>query len=184
MKMRPLREDITIGPVTSSLRKAVVEEGWFDSEDDNRMMGFGSGEVGKTAAREGFVNLLSSDTNEAFIVGIYEAGKPVGYFVVEHKSPNSKTAGVHVYLSPAGRKCNVFRTALVRLLSLLFENGTYRAESEIFSYNKNALSSFLSLGFKREGYKRASFWVDGNPMTQVMTRMLRKDFREMYKGVI
>ena len=182
--MRPLREDISIGPVTTSLRKTAVEEGWFDNEEDNRNMGFGSGETGKAAIREGFAELLASDTGEAFIVGIYRAGEPVGYFVVEECGGNSKTAKIHMYVCPGGRKTNVFRTSLVRLLSLLFENGTYRTECEIFSFNKKALSAFLGLGFKREGYKRASYWVDGNPMTQVLIRMLRKDFREMYKGVL
>ena len=182
--MRPLREDISIGPITTPLRQAAVDDGWFDDEEDNRMMGFGSGEVGKTAAREGFLSLLTDTVNDCFLVGVYQAGDPVGFFVVQQFSPNHKTAGVHVYVSPKHRKFNVFRTAMVRLLALLFENGTYRVESEIFSYNKGGLSSFLSLGFKREGYKRASFWVDGNPMTMVLTRMLRKDFKSMYKGVI
>ena len=168
--MRPLREDISIGPITTPLRQAAVDNGWFDDEEDNRMMGFGSGEVGKTAAREGFLSLLGDSVNDCFLVGAYQAGEPVGFFVVQQFSPS--------------HKFNVFRTAMVRLLALLVENGTYRVESEIFSFNKGGLSSFLSLGFKREGYKRASYWVDGNPMTQVLTRMLRKDFKSMYKGVI
>ena len=182
--MRPLREDISIGPITTPLRQAAVDNGWFDDEEDNRMMGFGSGEVGKTAAREGFLAMLGDSVNDCFMVGVYQAGEPAGFFVVQQFSPQHKTAGIHAYVDPNHRKFNVFRTAMIRLLALLFENGTYRVESEIFSYNKGGLSSFLSLGFKREGYKRASFWVDGNPMTQVLTRMLRKDFKSMYKGVI
>lgn len=182
--MRPLREDISIGPITTPLRQAAVNDGWFDDEEDNRMMGFGSGEVGKTAAREGFVSLLEDNVNDCFLVGVYNTGEPAGFFVIQQYSPHHKTASVHAYVSPAHRKFNVFRTAMVRLLALLFENGTYRVESDIFSYNKVGLSSLLSLGFKREGYKRASFWVDGNPMTQVLIRMLRKDFRSMYKGVV
>jgi RimJ/RimL family protein N-acetyltransferase len=182
--MRPLREDVSIGPITTPLRQAAVEQGWFDDEEDNRLMGFGSGEVGKTAAREGFVSLLDDNVNDCFLVGAYRTGEPVGFMVVKQYSPHHKTASIHVYVAPNHRKFNVARTAIVRLLSLLFENGTYRVESDIFSYNKGALSTFLSLGFKREGYKRASYWVDGNPMTQVLTRMLRKDFKSMYKGVI
>jgi RimJ/RimL family protein N-acetyltransferase len=182
--MRPLREDVSIGPITTPLRQAAVENGWFDDEEDNRMMGFGSGEVGKTAAREGFVSLLGDNINDCFLVGIYMVDKPAGFFVIQQYTPHHKTAGVHAYVSPEYRIFNVFRTAMIRLLALLFENGTYRVESDIFSYNKPALSTFLSLGFKREGYKRASYWVDGNPMTQVLTRMLRKDFKSMYKGVI
>jgi RimJ/RimL family protein N-acetyltransferase len=182
--MRPLREDISIGPVTTSLRKAAVEDGWFDNEEDNRNMGFGSGETGRAAIREGFAGLLASDTGEVFLVGIYRTGDPVGYFVIEQVGGQSKTAKLHMYVCPDGRKHDVFRTSLLRMLSLLFENGTYRTECEIFSFNKKALSAFLNLGFKREGYKRASYWVDGNPMTQVLIRMLRKDFKEMFKGVI
>jgi RimJ/RimL family protein N-acetyltransferase len=182
--MRPLREDISIGPITTPLRQTAVDDGWFDDEQDNRFMGFGSGEVGKTAAREGFLSLLGDNINDVFMVGVYQTGEPVGFFVVKQFSPHHKTSSVHAYVSPSHRKFNVFRTAMVRLLALLFENGTYRVESDIFSYNKGGLSSFLSIGFKREGYKRASFWVDGNPMTQVLTRMLRKDFKSMYKGVI
>ena len=182
--MRPLREDISIGPITTPLRQTAVDDGWFDDEEDNRMMGFGSGEVGKTARRESFAGLLADDTGTWFPVGIYRAGEPVGYFAVRHYSPHHKTAGVHVYVSPKNRKFNVGRTAALRLLDLLFENGTYRVESDVLSYNKRGLSSFLSLGFKREGYKRASYWVDGNPMTQVLIRILKKDFKSMYKGVI
>ena len=182
--MRKIRQDVSIGPVTGELRSVAVERGWFNSEEDNRLMGFGSGEVGKTLAREGFVALLGDTINGCFLVGAYRAGEPIGYFVVKQYSPRHKTASVHQYVSPEHRKFNIARTAMVRLLSLLFDDGTYRVETDIFSYNKRALTNYVSLGFKREGHKRASFWVDGNPMTQVLLRVLRKDFKSMYRGII
>lgn len=182
--MRPPREDISIGPVTTSLRKTAVEEGWFDNEEDNRNLGWGSGEVGKTAGREAFISFLNDDVNAAFVMGIYEAGVPAGFLVVRQFEPAFKTAVIHPYVSRSHRKFNVFRTAMLRAMALMFESGIYRIEACPLSYNKPAVSAFLSLGFRREGYKRAALWVDGNPMTQVLMRMLRKDFREMYKGVI
>ena len=182
--MRPLREDISIGPVTTSLRKAAVEDGWFDNEEDNRNLGWGSGEVGKTKGREAFISFLGDDVGECFVIGVYESGDPAGFLVVKQLEPPFKTASIHPYVSRSHRKFNVFRTAMIRSMGLLFENGIYRIEADPLSFNKPAVSAFLSLGFKREGYKRASLWVDGNPMTQVLMRMLRKDFREMYKGVV
>ena len=169
------KRDIWIGPPEIAAR-GPIDEGWFEDEHLNRLMGHGKGEVGCTKAVEHLADALKLDSPYHKLLGIYCGTEPVGLFWVEYKGDSKKTAEIHLTASHKPAMRRAFVKAGTELLNRLFSNGVYRVEVEPLRINRQMIKLLRHGGFKQEGIKRSAFWMDNNDYDTVLLRMLRREW--------
>lgn len=159
--------------MTLELRQAVVQEGWFDDEELNRVSGFGGSYLGRLEARKAFLEGLEA----GIVKGIYRNSVPVG-LLVERRIGN-RTADVWVFVAPSYRGKGIGPQAAAVLADQLFSNGIYRIQASVVTINHAGTSFAHGLGMIGEGKLVASWWMDKNPFDVVVYRVLRRDWEHM-----
>ena len=172
---------IQLGPPEMAAR-AAVDQGWFHDEEDVRLMGFGRGYGGMQRATEALGDLLEPDPeSDVQMFGIYEDASPVGFMWVKSYPDVHRAVQVHTFVSKDRRGNGVFTGAFSKLMDLVFASGIYRIEAEPLRVNKAVINALRSMGFKQEGIKRSSFWMDNNDYDTVLLRMLRREWKRIQK---
>lgn len=169
------RADVRLGAVWPAVRKA-AEEGWFDDEAVNYLLGFGKGYVGRDRARDFLEGLLQ----DPGAVGVFVRTTPVGIFRMVHLEPASKTARLWCFIAPEWRGKNVFPTAGHEVMERLYRQGVMRVEVEVLSMNKAVIQMLRKFGFTQEGIRRCAHWVGQKSYHLVHLRMLRKKWKEIH----
>ena len=170
-----VKGDVLLGPPELAAR-AAVDEGWFDDENHNRLMGHGKGELGHMKAAEHLADALQSNDPSVRLMGIYCGTDPVGLFWVEYKGAAKRTAEIHATLSSKPGVRRAFHCAGIDIINRLFSNGVYRIEAEPLRINRAMVKLLRHYGFKQEGIKRSAFWMDNNDYDTVLLRMLRREW--------
>jgi RimJ/RimL family protein N-acetyltransferase len=150
-----------------------IEERWLE---DPKMLGFGAGMPGELVATEALMGALNMNGPLNQLLGIYDGAIPCGLVWVQYLGDAKKTATGHILISPKYRGRFIFEKSLSMLIDKLFKGGVYRIELEPLKINKRVIKLLRHYGFKQEGIKKSSFWMDDNCYDQVTLRMLRKDW--------
>ena len=171
---------VQLGPCEAAIRTA-VDKDWFSREDDRRLTGYGKGEMGQLKATQHLLEALSVQDSEHKVVGIYQDGLPVGLFWLEYLGDQRKAVTMHCFICPESRGKWAFHLAGTELLEKLFAEGVYRVEVEPLRINKRLVKLLRHYGFKQEGIKRSSYWMDGNDYDTVMMRLLKREWKKKKK---
>lgn len=177
-----MRNDISIGPITQALRNVALDEGWFESHEENWIMGYGRGDIGSVRAIERFK--LNQDRNveeESFgMLGVYDhaQGRPVGYLTLEYLGEDYKTVDLFMYIAPEYRREGIGYTSLSLALKEIFKKKIHRVQVHLLSINKDAVSFFRRAGFTQEGVKREAYWMGINSFNVVILRLLRPEWKK------
>lgn len=168
---------ITFGDPSVAAKHA-VKNGWFKSSDDTRLMGYGKS-AGYARVIHDIKSLIKTPEKypDTRLVGVYRDGSPCGFIWVEYLGEQTKTVVLHCYVPKEYRGKWVFHVGIKKLLKTLFKTGIYRVECHPLRINKRLISALRKYGFKQEGVKRSSLWMDGEVHDQVLMRVLRKDWR-------
>jgi RimJ/RimL family protein N-acetyltransferase len=170
-----VKSDVLLGPPELAAR-AAVDEGWFDDQRDNRLMGHGKGELGHMKAAEHLRDALANNDPSVRLLGIYSGTSPMGLFWIVYKGDNKRTAEIHATLPHKTGRDRVVHGAFVKVMDQLFSNGVYRVEVEPLRINRSMVKLLRHYGFKQEGIKRSAFWMDNNDYDTVLLRMLRREW--------
>ena len=169
--------NVLLGPPEPVLAKAAKEH-WFAGGEDTRLMGYGKGDLGRLKALEDMADKVGSQSSEFKTVGVYQDGEPVGIFMIQMKG--TKTAELHCYIAPGARGKWAFHVAGIEILEKLFANGVYRVECKPLRINKRLISLLRrKYGFKQEGIRRSSWWMDGNDFDTVTLSLLKREWKKM-----
>lgn len=172
--MRRHRTEIRLGAVWPAIR-AAVDDGWFDDEDTNYLLGFGHGYVGRDKARSLLEELLA----DPGAMGIFRRATPVGLVRVVRLEPESRTARVWMFVAPEYRGKLVFPSAGREVMERLFADGIMRVEVEVLSMNRVVVKMLRKAGFTQEAIRRCAHWVGSQAYNVVHLRMLKKKWKEI-----
>lgn len=182
-----LMTEVTLAPVTDSLRRRAVEQGWFRDETQNRKRGFGKGARSVLAATQAFGELLerakAGDPSVA-LLGIYEGSNPVGYFVTSYLGESRRAVQFDLMIEDLQAREGSARVALRDLLEILFsetDRAIFRVQAEVLSTRKGFITLLRENGFTQEGIHQRALWVDGDSYNTVALRLLRPDWVKMQK---
>jgi len=176
-----IRQDVALGPVDDALRAALVEEGWLEDSETNRLLGYGKGLPGIVALQEQVVGAIQGE-NGSGSLGIYRGGEPVGLIVLV-QAPAPRRSVRFTMLMPAKvRGRGIAPTALALLCDrVLVAARAYRLEAELLAGNKAAIKWLRHEGFTQEGFHKHSWWSDDSPHSTVLLRMLAPQWRRLQK---
>lgn len=174
--------DAVIAPVTDTLRRAAIEDGWFLDEGTNRARGYGGGPEGVLAATEAFGELLSrskeGDPNTS-LLGVYDGSVPIGFFATFYLGEQRRAVQIDLMMDRLEERENIARSALEDLLKILYEQtdrAVYRVQAEALCIRKDLIRLLQGSGFTKEGIHRRSFWVNEEGYDTTMLRLLRCDY--------
>ena len=171
---------VELGPPENAAR-AAVDKGWFTDGEETRLTGYGRGAAGRLLATEHLMEMLERQNGTSRVIGVYQDGIPVGLFWLEYQGEKRKSVGLHCFICKEARGKWAFHAAGVDLIDRLFKEGVYRIEVEPLKINKRIVKLLRHYGFKQEGIKRSSFWMDGNDYDTVMMRLLKREWKKRKK---
>lgn len=180
--MRRFRADVALGPVTDRLRAAMVEQRWLEDPETNRLLGYGRGLPGIVALKEQVAEAIVGDGPTAAL-GVYCAGDPVGLVLLVQAPGPRRAVRFVMLLAPAARgRFNVAPSALTLLCERILQSTRiYRLETEVLDSNKRAIRWLKHEGLAQEGFRKHSWWSDGDPHSTVSFRMLAPQWRRLRK---
>jgi len=172
-----LSERVQLGP-PEAVAAAAVDGEWFSDSEDMRLSGYGKGMVGRVRATQGLRDALRAQSSNFKVLGVYQDGSPVGLFWLEYKGDIRKAVEMHCFIGPTARGKWAFHVAGTGILDMLFSQGVYRVEAEPLRINKRMIQLLRHYGFKQEGVKRSSYWMDGNDYDTVLMRLLKREWKK------
>lgn len=174
-------QNIILDGVRPPLKEAFVNDRWFKDEDTNWMLGFGKGPqgiIGVSTAIGDFKNSLDRDGKDGFyILGVYDAGVPVGFITTRDLGQNLKTVELFIFIAPEFRNQGIGSEVLQLVLKKLFESkSVFRVQGSALTINKPGIKFFRSRGFTQEGIRKSAFWMGVNVFDVAPLRILKPDW--------
>lgn len=106
-----------------------------------------------------------------------ELDQYVGEAVLNHYSPENKSAHYRIALGAAGRGRGLGTEATRLMVDYGFEElGLNRIELEVFEFNAIARHVYTSCGFVLEGRRREAFFYDGKYYDALIKSVIRSDW--------